>query len=73
MSIKKDDLVWNIRVLGGAEKNTIGIVLRNPYEEIIKISVSPPVSEVVLCVDILVGSKIYKKIPLNQLEKVKGP
>ena len=71
MRIKKNDLVEAKRgVLPYFFKGT-GIILRGPYEEVIKLANSPvPISSVTLVVDVIAEGKVFKAIPIEYLERL---
>ena len=73
MNLSKGDLVHKIRIGNGQTplKGIIGIVIRDPYETIFKISQNPPISECFLVVDLLIENKVYLKVPIKNMTKVK--
>jgi hypothetical protein len=71
MRIKKNDLV-EAKEIGLVDlfKGT-GIILRGPYEEVVKLSNSPVnVSSVTLVVDVMAEGKVFKAIPIEYLERL---
>ena len=48
-----------------------GLVLLNPYEDVIQLTENPiSVTALVLVCDIVIDGTVYSKIPIEQLEKI---
>ena len=71
MRIKKNDLVEAKKALPPYFFKGTGIILRGPYEEVVKLSNSPvPVSSVTLVADVIAEGKVFKAIPIEYLERL---
>ena len=54
-------------------KEQLALVIRNPYEDTIQLSTmnGHPILDCILCVDLMIGEQIYKKIPISEIQKIK--
>lgn len=74
MRIHKGNLVKRIKGYMPAHEpwyDKPGLVLCNPYEDVISITDTPiQVTSLVLVCDIVIDGTVYSKIPVEHLEKV---